>query len=184
MRNKPTIQSHRWLESQPKSSVLLLCFGSRGNFNREQVREIAIAIERSGYRFIWSLRQPPSEDLKSFPGEYTDYNEVLPDGFLERTAGKGKVAGWVPKTEGSLGSCGDWGVCIPLWVELRTGELLDQSLVSAADIEKGIREVMDNNSEVRAKVMEMKAKSRLALDEGGSSSACLRHLLDDLISFN
>ncbi|GKG46174.1 anthocyanidin 3-O-glucosyltransferase 2-like protein, partial [Tanacetum coccineum] len=54
----------------------------------------------------------------------------------------------------------------------------DQSLVSAADIEKGIREVMDNNSEVRAKVMEMKAKSRLALDEGGSSSACLRHLLD------
>ncbi|GJX38413.1 anthocyanidin 3-O-glucosyltransferase 2-like protein [Tanacetum coccineum] len=57
----------------------------------------------------------------------------------------------------------------------------DQSLVSAADIEKGIREVMDTNSEVRSKVMEMKAKSRMALEEGGSSSACLRRLVDDLI---
>ncbi|PWA94423.1 UDP-glycoslytransferase 3 [Artemisia annua] len=70
-----------------------------GYFNREQVREIAIALERSGYEFIWSLRRPPSDDLKGFPIEYIEYNEVLPDGFLERTTGKGKVVGWVPQTE-------------------------------------------------------------------------------------
>lgn len=26
-----------------------------------------------------------------------DYNQVLPDGFLDRTAGKGKVVGWLPQ---------------------------------------------------------------------------------------
>ncbi|PWA51922.1 UDP-glycoslytransferase 3 [Artemisia annua] len=187
------------------------------------VREIAIALERSGFRFIWSLRRPPSDDLKGFPGEYTDYNEVLPDGFLERTTGTGKVVGWVPQTEvlahvaigGFVSHCG-WnsvleslwyGVPIATWpmyaeqqldafqlvkelglaveISLDYNQLSkDQSLVSAADIEKGIREVMDTNSEVRSKVMEMKAKSRMALEEGGSSSACLRRLVDDLISYN
>ncbi|PWA94424.1 UDP-glycoslytransferase 3 [Artemisia annua] len=220
---KPTQNSDvlQWLEGQPKSSVLLLCFGSKGYFNREQVKEIAIAVEKSEYRFIWSLRRPPTEDIKNLPGEYTDYNEVLPDGFLERTADKGKVVGWVPQTEllanmavgGFISHCG-WnsvleslwyGVPIATWPmyaeqQLNAFQLVkelglaveisldysqlskDQSLVSAADIEKGIREVMDTNSEVRSKVMEMKAKGRMALEEGGSSSACLRCLVDDLIS--
>lgn len=217
----PNHELVQWLEGQPKSSVLLLCFGSRGWFNVDQVREIALAIERSGYRFIWSLRRPPSEDHKSgFPGEYTDYNEVLPDGFLERTAGKGKVVGWVPQTEvlsnvavgGFVSHCG-WnsilesiwyGVPIATWpiyaeqqldafqlvkelglaveISLDYNQLnKNQNLVSAEIIEKGIREVMDINSEVRAKVTEMKAKSRMALEEGGSSYASLRRLVDDFM---
>nr|XP_043610082.1 anthocyanidin 3-O-glucosyltransferase 2-like [Erigeron canadensis] len=86
-----------WLKCQPKSSVVLLCFGSRGWFTENQVKEIAFGIEKSGYKFIWSLRRPPTEGLKGFPGEYMDFNEVLPDGFLERTYGRGKVIGWVPQ---------------------------------------------------------------------------------------
>lgn len=209
-----------WLEGQPKSSVVLLCFGSRGWFNKDQVREISIAIERSGYRFIWSIRRPPSEDQKGFPGEYTDYNEVLPDGFLERTAGKGKVLGWLPQTEvladvavgGFVSHCGWNSILESLWYGVPTAtwpkeaeqqinahwlvkELglaveisldynqlnKDQRLVSAHDIEKGIREVMDSNSEVRAKVTEVKTKSRMALEEAGSSSASLRRLVDNFM---
>ncbi|KAI3747850.1 hypothetical protein L6452_10542 [Arctium lappa] len=219
-KSTPNNEVLQWLEGQPKSSVLLLCFGSRGWFEVDQVREIAIAIERSGYRFIWSLRRPPSKDQKGFPGEYTDYNEVLPDGFLKRTAGKGKVVGWLPQTAvlahvavgGFVSHCG-WnsileslwyGVPIATWpiyaeqqldahqlvkelglavkISLDYNQLNEnQSLVLAEDIEKGIRQVMDSNSEVRAKVTEMKAKSRMALEEGGSSFTSLRHLVDDFM---
>ncbi|XP_024978360.1 anthocyanidin 3-O-glucosyltransferase 2-like [Cynara cardunculus var. scolymus] len=217
----PNNELLQWLDGQPNSSVLLLCFGSRGWFElQDQVKEIATAIERSGYRFIWSLRRPPSENQKGFPGEHTDYNEVLPDGFLDRTSGKGKVVGWLPQTAvlahvavgGFVSHCG-WnsileslwyGVPIATWpiyneqslnahqlvkeVGLAVEISLDynqfnknQRLVSAEEIEKGIREVMDSRSEVRAKVAEMKTKSRMAVEEGGSSFASLRQLVDDFM---
>ncbi|XVF71119.1 hypothetical protein PTKIN_Ptkin12aG0010000 [Pterospermum kingtungense] len=48
-----------WLDKQPHSSVVFLCFGSRGSFDVDQVREIACALEQSGYRFLWSLLQAP-----------------------------------------------------------------------------------------------------------------------------
>ncbi|XP_071706210.1 anthocyanidin 3-O-glucosyltransferase 2-like [Rutidosis leptorrhynchoides] len=219
---KPTPDNEvlQWLKSQPKQSVVLLCFGSRGWFNKEQVGEIATAIEKSGYRFVWSLRPPPNEDEKGFPGEYTDYNEVLPIGFLDRTAEKGKVVGWVPQAEvladvaigGFVSHCG-WnsileslwyGVPIATWPIYAEQQLnahymvkelglaveisLDycqlnknQSLVLADDIEKGIREVMDCESEVRAKVISMRTKSRMALEDGGSSSTGLQELYQNFM---
>ena len=48
-----------WLDDQPPSSVIFLCFGSRGSFGGDQVKEIANGLESSGHRFLWSLRQPP-----------------------------------------------------------------------------------------------------------------------------
>ncbi|CAN1179111.1 Putative UDP-glucose flavonoid 3-O-glucosyltransferase 3 [Linum perenne] len=82
-----------WLDRQPESSVVFLCFGSMGAFGREQVREIAHALERSGERFLWSLRRPTGN-----PKEYDDFGEVLPEGFLDRTAEVGRVIGWAPQT--------------------------------------------------------------------------------------
>ncbi|KAK9059033.1 hypothetical protein SSX86_021652 [Deinandra increscens subsp. villosa] len=87
-----------WLDSQPPSSVVLLCFGSMGYFDEVQVKEIARALEQSGYRFVWSLRQAPDETTK-VPGDYDDPRVVLPEGFLERTDGIGKVVGWAPQAE-------------------------------------------------------------------------------------
>ncbi|KAK1440674.1 hypothetical protein QVD17_06503 [Tagetes erecta] len=213
----------KWLKSQPKSSVLLLCFGSRGWFEAEQVREIAVAIEKSGYRFIWSLRRPPSEDGDGFPRDYTDYNEVLPNGFLERTTERGKVVGWVPQTEiladvatgGFVSHCGWNSVLESLWygVPVATWPMYgEQQLdafqmvkdlglaveicldynqmnknkrqVSAEDIERGIREVMDGNSVVRAEMKKMQAVSRTALEEGGSSFASLTSLVDDIMQLS
>ncbi|XP_028778917.1 anthocyanidin 3-O-glucosyltransferase 2-like [Neltuma alba] len=85
-----------WLDDQPESSVLFLCFGSRGCFGQDQVREIASALENSGVRFLWSLRKPPREGSKGIT-DYSDPEEVLPAGFLDRTAGIGKVIGWAPQ---------------------------------------------------------------------------------------
>ncbi|KAL0444548.1 UNVERIFIED_CONTAM: UDP-glycosyltransferase 71E1 [Sesamum latifolium] len=100
-RNPKYDEIMKWLDEQPDSSVVFLCFGSKGCFDDEkQVKEIALALERSGHRFLWSLRKPPNEDHKLrniTPGEYKNPEEVLPEGFLERNAGIGKVIGWAPQ---------------------------------------------------------------------------------------
>ncbi|KAI7737068.1 hypothetical protein M8C21_029959 [Ambrosia artemisiifolia] len=86
-----------WLNEQPKSSVVFLCFGSMGSFNEKQVKEIAVALERSGHRFLWSLRRPVPKDKFDFPKEYENFEEVLQEGFLSRTSSVGKVIGWAPQ---------------------------------------------------------------------------------------
>lgn len=87
-----------WLDKQPPSSVVFLCFGSRGWFREDQVKQMACALERSGHRFLWSLRRPPlSKGQVEIPSDYADPAEVLPEGFLHRTASVGKVIGWAPQ---------------------------------------------------------------------------------------
>ena len=85
-----------WLDDQPPSSVIFLCFGSRGSFGGDQVKEIANGLERSGHRFLWSLRKPPPTKMGS-PSDYVNVEEVLPEGFLDRTVKIGKVIGWAPQ---------------------------------------------------------------------------------------
>ncbi|MBA0576358.1 hypothetical protein Golob_024163 [Gossypium lobatum] len=106
----------KWLDEQPPSSVVFLCFGSWGSFNGDQVKEIAFALEQSGHRFLWSLRQPPhpSKGPRASPTDYDDASEVLPEGFLDRTRGIGKIIGWAPQvailghpaTGGFVSHCG------------------------------------------------------------------------------
>ncbi|KAG8496155.1 hypothetical protein CXB51_009342 [Gossypium anomalum] len=106
----------KWLDEQPPSSVVFLYFGSGGSFNGDQVKEIAFALEQSGHRFLWSLRQPPhpSKGLRASPPDYDDASKVLPEGFLDRTHGIGKIIGWAPQvailghpaTGGFVSHCG------------------------------------------------------------------------------
>ncbi|KAL7128720.1 hypothetical protein ABFS83_13G012800 [Erythranthe nasuta] len=86
-----------WLDEQPEKSVVFLCFGTFGSFEESQVKEIATALEKSGARFLWSLRKAGAKGSIQFPTEYEDFEEVLPEGFLERTKGIGRVIGWAPQ---------------------------------------------------------------------------------------
>lgn len=67
-----------------------------GSLDKGQVREIAFGLERAGFRFVWAVRQPPKTRLEH-PDDYDDLNDVLPEGFLARTEGRGLVCGWVPQ---------------------------------------------------------------------------------------
>ncbi|GFP98211.1 anthocyanidin 3-o-glucosyltransferase 2 [Phtheirospermum japonicum] len=62
-----------------------------------QVKEIAMALEKSGHHFLWSLRKPPGENRLETPGEYENPSEILPEGFIQRTSSTGKVIGWAPQ---------------------------------------------------------------------------------------
>ena len=200
----------KWLDDQPPSSVVFLCFGSRGIFGATQVKEIAFGLERSGQRFLWSLRPPAS-----LPPD----NDILPEGFLERIEGKGMICGgWAPQVEvlahkaigGFVSHCG-WnsileslwhGVPIVTWPIYAEQQLnafkmvrelglamemrLDYrsgggDLVMADEIERAVRGVMDGGSEVRKKVKEMGEKARKAVMVGGSSFASIGQFIDDMI---
>ncbi|CAK7338706.1 unnamed protein product [Dovyalis caffra] len=91
-----------WLDSQPSQSVVFLCFGSLGLFPKEQLREIAIGLEKSGHRFLWVVRNPPSHNLSvaiKAQGD-PDLDSLLPEGFLERTQDRGFVVkSWAPQVE-------------------------------------------------------------------------------------
>lgn len=82
----------KWLDQQPPSSVLFLCFGSEGIFEPSQLSEMAIGLERSGVRFLWSIRLPVN-------AETTKLEEILPEGFLERTKNRGIICGWAPQVD-------------------------------------------------------------------------------------
>ncbi|KAD4178178.1 hypothetical protein R6Q59_021730 [Mikania micrantha] len=122
-----------WLDNQPPSSVVLLCFGSMGSFDKLQVKEIACGLERSGYRFVWSLRRPPppEQSYEVLPDDYDDPGVVLPDGFLERTSETGKVIGWAPQVSllaheavgGFVSHCGWNSMLESLWFGVPTATL-------------------------------------------------------------
>ncbi|XP_074380448.1 UDP-glycosyltransferase 91A1-like [Apium graveolens] len=89
-----------WLDKQTEGSVIYVAFGAETKLNQVQVTELALGLELSGLPFFWAFRkQRGLIDLK--PVE-------LPQGFEERTRGRGMVyKTWVPQTKilkhGSVG---------------------------------------------------------------------------------
>ncbi|VAH86466.1 unnamed protein product [Triticum turgidum subsp. durum] len=81
-----------WLDAQPDRSVVFLCLGSKGTLSAEQLKEIAVGLDRSGQRFLWSVRMPAGLEL--------ELDALLPQGFLERTRGRGLVIkSWAPQMD-------------------------------------------------------------------------------------
>jgi UDP:flavonoid glycosyltransferase YjiC (YdhE family) len=91
----------RWLDTQLDKSVVFLSFGSLGTFAAKQLAEIAAGLEKSGERFLWVVRSPRGPDFKYGDSQpEPDLDALLPDGFLERTKGRGLVVrNWAPQVE-------------------------------------------------------------------------------------
>nr|GMD02276.1 UDP-glycosyltransferase 88B1 [Ipomoea batatas] len=196
----------RWLDLQPSGSVVFLCFGSQGSFKDDQLKEMAVALENSGHRFLWVVRNRASE---------RDLNAVLPEGFLERTEERGLVVkSWAPQgailNHGSVGGfvthCG-WNslleallagvpmVAWPLYAEQRLNKAFmveemrvalplaesEDRFVYAAELEKRVREMMESESKggmaIRERVMAFRDAAKAAVKENGSSHIALAKLL-------
>ncbi|XAR57479.1 hypothetical protein NMG60_11025638 [Bertholletia excelsa] len=161
----------QWLDLQPRRSVVFLCFGSRGLFSADQLKEMAIGLERSGQRFLWVVRNPHRDEESEIGG-------LMPEGFLERTKERGMVVNsWAPQVEvlshesvgGFVTHCG-WNSVLeavvagvpmlawPLYAEqhlnkaalvedMKMAIAVDQreedGFVSGAELEKRVRELMD-----------------------------------------
>lgn len=151
----------RWLDEQPPSSVVFLCFGSYGSFSEEQVKEIAAALERGSWRFLWSLRRPKVTGKIGAPGEYPDPKEILPGTFLERTQARGKVIGWAPQMVvlshpsigGFVSHCGWNSILESVWcgVPMATWPMYAEQQINAfelvVELEMAVDIKMDYRSE-------------------------------------
>lgn len=209
-------QCLKWLDKQPSKSVVFLCFGSLGLFSKDQLKEIAVGLERSGQRFLWVVRSPPTQDQSKYfsPQPDPDLDSLLPDGFLDRTKERGLVVKqWAPQVAvlgheavaGFVTHCG-WNsvlesVCAgvpmvawPLYAEQRFNKIMlveelklalpmneaeEGGLVSLAEVEKRVRELVESEEgkSVRERVMAKKEEAVLATSEGGSSRVALAKLV-------
>ncbi|XP_077227989.1 anthocyanidin 5,3-O-glucosyltransferase-like [Tasmannia lanceolata] len=204
-----------WLDSQPHGSVVFLCFGSLGLFSGIQLKEIAVGLERSGQRFVWVVRSPPTEDKSQrfLSPPDPDLDTLLPDGFLDRTKERGLVVkSWAPQAAvlnresvgGFVTHCG-WNsvleaVCAgvpmlawPLYAEQRLNKVIlveelklaldvegaDKGvLVSAAEVERGLRRLMESEEGkgLKERAVAMRESAMNALSEGGSSHSKVAEL--------
>uniref|UniRef100_A0A803MCP0 UDP-glycosyltransferases domain-containing protein n=1 Tax=Chenopodium quinoa TaxID=63459 RepID=A0A803MCP0_CHEQI len=202
-----------WLDKQPLSSVVFLCFRSMGGFEADQIQEIANGLDRSGYQFLWSLpRSAPKGNLGSSI-ENDNLNEVLPEGFMDRTVHRGKIVKWVSQVQilahraigGFVTHCG-WnsilesvwfGVPMATWPlhseqQLNAFELVKELglaveiskgnyLVTAEEVENGVKRLMNIDDEVRGKVRDIRNLSRKALKVGGSSNHNLGCFIEEVL---
>ncbi|KAK9156170.1 hypothetical protein Sjap_003650 [Stephania japonica] len=174
----------KWLDKQPEGSVVLLCFGSRGGFTDPmQVREVAAGLERSGHRFLWVLRRAHA----AVGGDgVEEVGEGLPEGFEGRMEGRGclwfgvPIATWPMYAEQQLNAfymVREKGLAVEMKLDYRLG---GGGVVTVEEMERGVNEVMEKESEVRKRVEEMSKRSRDAIGEDGSSLASLRQFVQDM----
>ncbi|GFZ06432.1 UDP-glucosyl transferase 88A1 [Actinidia rufa] len=181
----------KWLNSQRSQSVVFLCFGSLGLFSADQLKEIAVGLERSGQRFLWVVRSPPAEDqskglvVKSWAPQVAVLNHDSVAGFVTH-------CGWNSALEAIC--AGVPMVAWPLYAEQRFNRVVlveemklalpmnesEDGFVSAAEVEKRIRELMDSEegNSVRMQVLAMKAAAEAAMSEGGSSRVALSKFVE------
>ncbi|KAL8132286.1 hypothetical protein AgCh_007962 [Apium graveolens] len=52
-----------WLDQFEDSSVVYVCFGSQAVLRNKQMEMVALGLEKSGIRFLWSYKDPTEEEL-------------------------------------------------------------------------------------------------------------------------
>ncbi|CAN4091207.1 unnamed protein product [Withania somnifera] len=79
-----------WLNKFEYGTVIYCSFGSETFLNDDQIKELALGLEQTGFPFFLVLNFPANVDVPA------DLNRALPDWFLERVKDKGIIhSGWV-----------------------------------------------------------------------------------------
>ncbi|CAO2197720.1 unnamed protein product [Urochloa humidicola] len=177
-RNGENAERHEclvWLDAQPERSVVFLCFGSMGTISEEQLKEIAIGLDKSGQRFLWVVRMAANIDDPNRILEKQcalNLDAFLPEGFLDRTKNRGLVVkSWAPQVDvlnhPAIGAfvthCG-WNsmmegvmagvpvLCSPLYAEQKMNKIFMTEDMSIGVEMEGYREGFIKAKEVEAKI--------------------------------
>ncbi|XP_061369708.1 UDP-glycosyltransferase 708G1-like [Gastrolobium bilobum] len=199
----------KWLDDQPSGSVVYVSFGSRTAMGRDQIREIGYGLVRSGYRFLWVVK-----DKKLDKEEEEGLDGVLGAELEERIKEKGIVVKeWVDQREilghkavgGFVSHCGwnslieaAWhGVPIMGWPQIG-----DQKINAEAVSKRGwgmwkkdwgwegervvkgeeIGEAIKeimNNESLMIKAAEVKEDAKLAISKGGGYEVAIQTLIEE-----
>ncbi|KAI7746836.1 hypothetical protein M8C21_017585, partial [Ambrosia artemisiifolia] len=100
-----------WLDKQPTKSVVYISFGSLATMDAKVLTEIAWGLMKSDQRFLWAVR----------PGlvSGSEWLELLPEGFIEKTKERGLIVKWAPQKDvlahfavGAFWSHCGWNSCL------------------------------------------------------------------------
>ncbi|XP_015947947.1 hydroquinone glucosyltransferase [Arachis duranensis] len=184
----------RWLDDQPRGSVLFVCFGSGGTLSSAQIDELALGLEKSGQRFLWVVRSPNDKvaNASYFNAQsQADPFDFLPKGFVETTKGMGLVvSSWAPQAQvlahesigGFITHCG-WnsilesvvnGVPLIAW-PLYAEQKMNAVLVTE-DTKVALRPKIGENGLVEKEEIASVVKNLMEGEEGKK----LRHRMKDL----
>ncbi|XP_059651270.1 hydroquinone glucosyltransferase-like [Cornus florida] len=185
----------RWLDDQPRGSVVYISFGSGGTLTHDQLNELALGLEMSEQRFLWVVRSPNDNANANFfdAQSQKDPFDFLPKGFLDRTKGCGLVIpSWAPQaqilshdsTGGFLTHCG-WNsvlesvvygvplIAWPLYAEQKMN-----AVMLTEDIKVALRPKANENGIVgRAEIAKV-VKSLMEGEEGKWLRSRMRDLKD------
>ncbi|XAR69479.1 Trans-zeatin O-beta-D-glucosyltransferase [Bertholletia excelsa] len=108
-----------WLDEQAPNSVIYVSFGTSTSFSDDQIKELAVGLQRSRQKFIWVLRV--ADEGNGLAGEArSGQSQMLPEGFEKRVEGRGMIVrDWAPQldilghpsTGGFMSHCG-WNSCM------------------------------------------------------------------------
>lgn len=195
-----------WLDNCDDSSVVYVAFGSQEVLKPLQAAAIAASLEKSGVRFVWSLKSAAAID--------GDITGGLLEGFEERMSDKGIVIrGWAPQVailnHRAVGSfvthCG-WnsvlegiaaGVVLLTWPmradQFINARLLEENVGVAIRASEGpetvpdsdefarvVSESVDKTRPERRNADELRKKALEAVKGGGSSYRDLDDLLEEI----
>lgn len=194
-----------WLDQFQDQTVVYVCFGSQAVLTNKQMEMLALGLEKSSVRFLWSFKEPTKGHMI---GEYG----MVPIGFEGRVAGRGLVVkGWSPQVTilshpavgAFLTHCG-WnsvlesiaaGVPMLTWPmgadQFANADLLDQLEVGARVCE-GEKTVPDSDKLARlvassmgdekgVRIARAKVLSEAAVDSLGKDGSSYR-ALDSLVN--
>ncbi|KAM3738996.1 hypothetical protein ACB098_09G172700 [Castanea mollissima] len=178
-----------WLDKESPNSVIYVSFGTTTSMEDEQIKELAIGLEKSEQKFIW-LRKAE-----------------IPKGFEERVKGRGMVVrDWAPQLEilshpsigGFMSHCG-WNSCmesitmgvpIAAWPMasdqpmntvlitklLKVGIVVKDwsrrnELVKSSTVEKAVKLLMasEEGDEIRKRTVDLGGAIEQSIEEGGVS---------------
>eukprot|EP00262_Sarcandra_glabra_P013006 TRINITY_DN3492_c0_g1_i1.p1 TRINITY_DN3492_c0_g1~~TRINITY_DN3492_c0_g1_i1.p1 ORF type:complete len:470 (-),score=25.70 TRINITY_DN3492_c0_g1_i1:88-1497(-) len=186
----------RWLDEQPRGSVLFVSFGSGGTLSLEQLNELALGLEMSEQRFLWVVRSPHDKAANAsfFSAEsIKDPFDFLPEGFLTRTKGFGLVVpSWAPQiqvlshvsTGGFLTHCG-WNsvlesvvhgvplIAWPLYAEQKMN-----SVMLVDDLKVALKPRCGENGVVAREEISKVVKGLMEGEEGKGVRSKMRELKD------
>ncbi|KAH0650680.1 hypothetical protein KY290_031538 [Solanum tuberosum] len=154
---------------------------SSGSFNKDQVKEIAQALKDSEFLFLWSLRKPPPKD-SWYPSEYENLEDVLPEGFLQKTKGIGMVIGWASQAEilshhavgGFVSHCGWNSILESIWfgMPMATWPMYSEQQANAFQLVKDLCMAVDIKMDYKIK------GSNTDVIKAEEIEKAIRHLMD------
>ncbi|KAH6791190.1 hypothetical protein C2S51_006196 [Perilla frutescens var. frutescens] len=196
-----------WLDEQAPESVVYISFGSRTALPKDQIRELAAALEMSVCKFLWVLKgskvdKEDNEEVEAMVGTT----------FLEKTKAKGRVIkGWVeqeqilahPAIGGFISHCG-WnsvteaaalGVPVLAW-PTHGDQRMNAEVVEEIGLGMWVRDwgwagerligrdeiaykltALMGDKNLRARAKEVKEKAKQCREIGGSSERLLQELI-------